>query len=232
MNQHNTHQILLIDDDKKLAKLLHEYFAKFNLKLTSEATPSQGIKAFQKNPPDLIVLDVMLPEMDGFEVCRKIRNQSNVPILMLTARGDINDRVVGLETGADDYLPKPFDPRELVARIHGILSRITENITETPVDLIQYNDLTINKSSHEVEVSGQKVELTTKEYALLLLMSEHPNTVYSRDDIMNELSGIDSELFSRSVDILVSRLRNKLKPLDYIQTVWGIGYKFLDNSSG
>lgn len=232
MSKKSTQTVLLIDDDKKLAKLLSEYFSKFDLNLLSETSPSAGLASFKENAPALIILDVMLPEMDGFEVCRQIRKQSNVPIIMLTARGDVNDRVVGLETGADDYLPKPFDPRELVVRIDGILSRIGQENEEVSVDLIRHRDLTINKNSHEVEVQGKAVDLTTKEYALLLLMCEHPNSIYSRDDIMNELSGIDSELFSRSVDILVSRLRNKLKPLDYIQTVWGVGYKFSDNTHG
>lgn len=229
MNNSDKQTILLIDDDEKLAKLLTEYFSKFNLQLISKNAPSKGLKALKKYKPDLVILDVMLPEMDGFEVCKIIRRESNVPILMLTARGDVNDRVVGLETGADDYLPKPFDPRELVARIEGILSRIGENSGQSEENILQFKQLQINKNSHEVSVAGQPVELTTKEYALLILMCEHPGKVYSRDDIMNELSGIDSELFSRSVDILVSRLRNKLKPLDYVQTVWGVGYQFSES---
>lgn len=217
--------VLLIDDDAKLAKLLKSFFAKFNINLISETLPSKGIETFRKAAPDLIILDVMLPEMDGFEVCRSLRHESNVPIIMLTARGDVSDRVVGLESGADDYLPKPFEPRELVARIESILSRVS---TKTVVkdNMLIFQQLSINKNSHEVTVAGKKVDLTTKEYTLLLLLCEHPGKVFSRDNIMNELSGIDSELFSRSVDILVSRLRNKLKPLDYIQTVWGVGYRF------
>ncbi len=217
--------ILLIDDDKKLANLLEKYFAKFGLELVSESLPSEGIKTFRKISPDLVILDVMLPEMDGFEVCRLLRNESNVPIVMLTARGDVNDRVVGLEIGADDYLPKPFEPKELVARIENILSRIN-NKSQVADDLLTFGKLTIKPTSYEVMVSGKKIDLTTKEYTLLTLMTSSSGKVFSRDDIMNELSGIDSELFSRSVDILVSRLRNKLKPLDYIQTVWGVGYKF------
>lgn len=217
--------VLLIDDDAKLAKLLKSFFAKFNITLISETLPSKGIETFRKAAPDLIILDVMLPEMDGFEVCRSLRHESNVPIIMLTARGDVSDRVVGLESGADDYLPKPFEPKELVARIESILSRVS---TKTVVkdNTLTFQQLSINKNSHEVTVVGKKVDLTTKEYTLLLLLCEHPGKVFSRDNIMNELSGIDSELFSRSVDILVSRLRNKLKPLDYIQTVWGVGYRF------
>lgn len=226
MKNTTNHTVLLIDDDKKLAGLLTEYFAKFNISLISEVLPSLGLNTFKEKKPDLIILDVMLPEMNGFEVCKTIRQHSNIPIIMLTARGDVSDRVIGLETGADDYLPKPFDPRELVARIESILSRITDESKESTTNVLQFNRLRINKDSHEVHVSDDLVELTTKEYTLLLLMSENPDKVFSRDDIMNELSGIDSELFSRSVDILVSRLRNKLKPLNYIKTVWGIGYKF------
>lgn len=228
MENNNQATVLLIDDDEKLAKLLKTYFAKFNLNLISETLPSKGIKTFREKAPDLVILDVMLPEMDGFEVCQLLRSESNVPIVMLTARGDVNDRVIGLETGADDYLPKPFEPKELVARIEIILSRVADTDEEED-NLLVFGQLTIKPSSYEVTVAGNKVELTAKEYTLLMLMCTNAGKVFSRDDIMNELSGIDSELFSRSVDILVSRLRNKLKPLDYIQTVWGIGYKFATN---
>ncbi len=227
MTQRN-HRILLIDDDEKLVKLLSAYFAKFSIQLLSETLPSQGIATYRREQPDLVILDVMLPEMDGFEVCRRLRQICNTPIIMLTARGDINDRVVGLESGADDCLPKPFEPRELLARIDSILARVEKGSVAHEADMVKFKDLTINKSSHEVQVCGKSVELTTKEYALLIMMIKTPGEVYSRDDIMNELSGIDSELFSRSVDILVSRLRHKLKPLDCIETVWGIGYRFAE----
>ncbi len=224
MKKDNQPTILLIDDDEKLAKLLKSFFAKFDFHFISEALPSKGIQTFRDVSPDLVILDVMLPEMDGFEVCRLLRSESNVPIIMLTARGDVNDRVIGLETGADDYLSKPFEPKELVARIESILSRVSDK--KSVDDLLTFGQLTIKPSRYEVTVAGKKVKLTTKEYTLLMLMCTNPEKVFNRDDIMNELSGIDSELFSRSVDILVSRLRTKLKPLDYIQTVWGIGYKF------
>ncbi len=227
MKKDNQPTILLIDDDEKLAKLLTAYFAKFDLRLISEVLPSKGIKRFRETSPDLVILDVMLPEMDGFEICRLLRAESNVPIIMLTARGDVNDRVIGLETGADDYLSKPFEPKELVARIEIILSRVSDK--KAVDDLLTFGQLTIKPSRYEVAISGKKVDLTAKEYALLMLMCTNPDKVFSRDDIMNQLSGIDSELFSRSVDILVSRLRTKLKPLDYIQTVWGMGYKFQIN---
>ncbi len=222
------HTVLLIDDDEKIAKLLSSYFAKFDIKLLSETTPSAGFATYENEKPDLVLLDVMLPEMDGFQVCKKFRQLSNIPIIMLTARGDIDDRLVGLGAGADDYLPKPFEPRELVARIEGILSRVEAGPMTHEPDIVKFTGLTINKSSHEVLVRDNKVDLTIKEYALLIMMTENPEKVFSRDDIMNELSGIDSELFSRSVDILVSRLRNKLKPLECIETVWGIGYRFTE----
>lgn len=220
------HKILLIDDDEKLARLLKEFFIKHSIQLHSETSPSKGISYLLQNNPALLILDVMLPEMDGFEVCRKVREKSNVPIIMLTARGDVDDRVVGLEAGADDYLPKPFDPLELMVRIQNILGRIEQSGVKKEGNMLEFEGLRINKDSYEVFVEGKKVELTTKEYALLLLFVNQPERVFSRDDIMNELSGIDSELFSRSVDILVSRLRNKLKPLTHIQTIWGKGYKF------
>lgn len=220
------HNILLIDDDEKLARLLKEFFIKHSIQLHSETMPSKGIDYLFTNNPELLILDVMLPEMSGFEVCKKVREKSNVPIIMLTARGDVDDRVVGLEVGADDYLPKPFDPLELVVRIQNILGRIEESSVKKQGNIIEFEGLRINKDSYEVYVLDSKVELTTKEYALLLLFVNQPERVFSRDDIMNELSGIDSELFSRSVDILVSRLRNKLKPLTHIQTIWGKGYKF------
>ncbi len=228
MNNERNHRVLLIDDDEKLAKLLSAYFAKFHIHLLSETLPSKGLAVYQREQPDLVILDVMLPEMDGFEVCRQLRKICNTPIIMLTARGDVNDRVIGLESGADDYLPKPFEPRELVARIDNILARVESGPVVYAPEMVKFNDLTVNKSSHEVLVCGRPADLTTKEYALLTMMIKTPGKVFSRDDIMNELSGIDSELFSRSVDILVSRLRNKLKPLDCIETVWGIGYRFSD----
>lgn len=230
MSTQSQHTVLLIDDDEKLAKLLTTYFAKFNIRLLSEKRPVKGLAVYHIEQPDLIILDVMLPEMDGFEVCRRLRRTSNTPILMLTARGDVNDRVVGLELGADDYLPKPFEPRELVVRINNILSRVDDE--EEPAvtsDIVQFGDLTINKSSYTVTAAGQPVGMTAKEYALLMMMLETPGKVFSRDDIMNALSGMDSDLFSRSVDILVSRLRTKLKPLDCIETVWGVGYRFKDD---
>ena len=150
-------------------------------------------------------------------------------ILMLTARGEVMDRIVGLEIGADDYLSKPFEPRELVARIHNIFKRLNKNNTEfnTQNDILQWGPLILDKTKHEASLNQVKLELTNKEYELLHLFVENPDKIFDRDEIMNLLSGIDAELFSRSIDILVSRLRQKLEPLNCIQTIWGKGYRFI-----
>ena len=217
--------ILLIDDDEKLAEPLKIYFTRFNLNLDSAAHPKEGLKKLKINSYDLVILDVMLPDMDGFEVCKLIRQESDIPIIMLTARGEVMDRVVGLELGADDYLPKPFEPRELVARIQNIIKRIhrqPEKVTE-----VKFKDLTIDQSLRQVYVKNQQVELTTMEYQLLVLFVMSPSKKLTRDEILNELKGIDVDLFSRSIDVLVSRLRQKLKPTKYIKTVWGAGYCFI-----
>jgi OmpR family response regulator RpaB len=220
------HKILLIDDDERLGTLLAEYFLRYDLVLISETHPQSGLQRLDKGDIDLVILDIMLPDMDGFDVCRSIRKQSNIPILMLTARGEVTERIIGLELGADDYLAKPFESRELVARIHNVLKRI-HPVQITDNNVLQFTDLSIDKNKRKVLVKQQAIDLTSKEYALLLLLAESPDKGFSRDEIMNALSGIDSELFSRSVDILVSRLRQKLKPLDCIQTVWGVGYRFV-----
>jgi OmpR family response regulator RpaB len=221
------HTVLLIDDDERLGALLTEYFLRYDLTLISKTHPQQGLQRLEQKDINLVILDIMLPDMDGFEVCRLIRKRSDIPILMLTARGEVMDRIIGLELGADDYLAKPFEARELVARIHNVLKRLHPVLTTHKTDVLQFIDLSIDKNKRQVMLKQQAIELTTKEYALLLLLAESPDKGFSRDEIMNALSGIDSELFSRSVDILVSRLRQKLKPVDCIQTVWGTGYRFV-----
>lgn len=228
------HTILLIDDDERLAELLSEYFSRYDLQLLSETHPMQGIERLkaQRDEIDFVLLDIMLPDMDGFDVCRNIRKTSDIPILMLTARGDVMDRIVGLEIGADDYLAKPFEPRELVARINSILKRFANdgndaNENKQESHQLSWGSLTVDKQTHQANINQQGLNLSTKEFALLLLLAENPDKTYSRDEIMNELSGIDAELFSRSIDILVSRLRQKLKPLTCLQTVHGRGYRFI-----
>lgn len=219
-------KILLIDDDQALAPPLKEYFARFDLDLISASHPKQGLELLSSQTPELLILDVMLPDMDGFEVCRTIRRESDIPILMLTARGDVMDRVVGLELGADDYLPKPFEPRELVARINNILKRSHQEGGESK-QCLQYQELEIDLECQQVRVEGQGIALTSMEYRLLALLAQKPGRPFSRDEILNTLKGVEAELYTRSVDILISRLRQKLSPTDYIKTVRGAGYSFV-----
>ena len=222
-------RILLIDDDEKLGELLKAYFQRFDMQLDAVTLPSVGLARIQRDKPDLVILDVMLPEQDGFEVCRTIRKSSSVPVVMLTARGEVTDRIVGLEIGADDYLPKPFEPRELVARIQNVLRRGRPRSGDD--NSLRFGDLHINLERRSVELEGQPLELTTMEYQLLVLFATNPGKTFNRDEILNELRGIDAQLFSRSVDILVSRLRQKLQDTSrqprFIKTVWGTGYVFV-----
>lgn len=224
-------RILLIDDDEKLGELLGAYFKRFDLELVAASHPALGLQKLEQEQPDLVILDVMLPEQDGFQVCREIRRNSSVPIIMLTARGDVTDRVVGLELGADDYMPKPFEPRELVARVQNVLRRTTPRDAPKEEGWLHFRDLDINLERRTVELEGGTLDLTTMEYQLLVLFASNPGRTYTRDEILNELRGIDAQLFSRSVDILVSRLRQKLKDTTrqprFIKTVWGTGYTFV-----
>lgn len=225
--------ILLIDDDEKLGELLEAFFERFDLKLTVANDPETGLRKLGELEPDLVILDVMLPGQDGFEVCRTIRKSSAVPIIMLTARGEVTDRIVGLEIGADDYMPKPFEPRELVARIQNVLRRSSTARPQT--QQLEYAGLKVDLERRSVELDAKPLDLTTMEYQLLALFVQNPGRTYTRDEILNELRGIDAQLFSRSVDILVSRLRQKLgdtsKQTRFIKTVWGTGYAFVGQES-
>ena len=214
--------VLIIEDDEKLALLVREFCAKYDIKVDMELLPSSGLSCLKRKPYDAVILDVMLPEMDGFEVCKAIRSFSEIPVIMLTARGDVMDRVIGLELGADDYLPKPFEPRELVARLNNIVKRKPTESGE-----MRFDGLQINQQQRTVTVNKQLIELTTMEYQLLLLLSASPGKDFTRDDILNELKETETDIFSRYVDILISRLRNKLKPLSPIKTVYGSGYAFI-----
>jgi OmpR family response regulator RpaB len=222
------HRILLIDDDERLGDLLSRYFERHDLELESALRPSTGLRKLAQGGFDLVILDVMLPEMDGFEVCKEVRKENEIPIIMLTARGEVMDRVVGLELGADDYLPKPFEPRELVARIQSILKRTVHH--EIPSPQIRFGDLAIDTELKEATLAGDALELSTMEYKLLELLAKHPGKTFSRDEILNQLRGIEADLYTRSVDILVSRLRQKLKPLECIKTIRGSGYCLVGRS--
>ncbi len=214
-------RILLIDDDAQLGVPLGVFCQRFGLSLEQALRPSEGLARLAAGGFDAAILDVMLPEMDGFELCRTIRKDSDIPIVMLTARGDVMDRVVGLELGADDYLPKPFEPRELVARLQTVLRRPRAQPTQ---QRLVFDGLEIDVDRRSVLRAGASVDLTSTEFELLVLLARAPGRVFSRDDILNRLRGHEAELQTRAVDLLVSRLRRKLEPLDCIKTLRNAGY--------
>jgi OmpR family response regulator RpaB len=220
-------RILLIDDDEQLGPPLAAYFRRFDFDLQQAALPSQALHKLAEGGFDAVILDVMLPEMDGFAVCRAIRRDSLIPIVMLTARGEVMDRVVGLELGADDYLPKPFEPRELLARIQTVLRRATPAKPAPPAGVLRFDGLAIDRERRTVHRGDEPVDLTSTEFELLVLLATTPGKVYSRDDILARLRGHAAlDIHSRAVDILVSRLRRKLEPLDPIRTLRNAGYVF------
>ncbi len=222
-------RILLIDDDERLAPPLAQFFARFEFTLDNATRPSTGLAKLAAHHYHAAILDVMLPEMDGFELCRRIRRTSDIPIIMLTARGDVMDRVVGLELGADDYLPKPFEPRELLARLQTVLRRArapAEAAARPSPEQLDFEGLAIDLARRQVLREGELIELTGAEFELLVLLAGEPQKVFSRDQILNHLHGHDAELQTRAVDLLVSRLRRKLEPLDCIKTLRNAGYVF------
>ena len=220
-------RILLIDDDEHLGAPLATYLRRFDFELAHALRPSDGLVRLRAETFDAAILDVMLPEMDGFALCRTIRKDSDIPIVMLTARGDVMDRVVGLELGADDYLPKPFEPRELAARLQTVLRRPRRAAQAAAVpQRLVFDGLEIDLERRHVRRLGDLVELTGTEFELLVLLAREPQKVFSRDEILNRLRGHDAELYTRAVDILVSRLRKKLEPLACIRTLRNAGYAF------
>jgi DNA-binding response OmpR family regulator len=222
--------VLVIDDDEKLNSLLKDYLKQYGYSVITAAHPDSGLKMIPEHTPDIIILDIMLPGMDGFEVCKEIRKTSDIPIIMLTARGEVTDRIVGLEIGADDYLPKPFEPRELLARMQSILRRAEGNKVSQKKDA-QFGPLRINFDRQAAFLEDIDIELTTAEYEILSLFITKPGKVLSRDRILDAIRGIEWEAFNRSVDVLISRLRQKLrddpKNPRFIKTIWGSGYMFI-----
>lgn len=220
--------ILIIDDDAKLNQLLIGFLGDFGFNVVAATRPEDGLKKIDQEAPDLIILDVMLPGMTGFELCKKIRESYAIPIIMLTARGEVTDKIVGLELGADDYLPKPFEPRELVARIQSVLRR-ARGIDKT--QLKRFGRLEIDLMKRSVKLDGTAIELTTNEFAVLTLLAKNKGKVLSRDEILETLKGIEWDAFNRTVDITMSRLRHKLnddpKNPSFIKTVWAAGYLFI-----
>lgn len=223
--------ILLVDDEQHIIDLAKMYLEQEGFRTASATDGVTALRRILNDKPSLVVLDLMLPELDGWEVCRRVRAQSDVPIIMLTARTDDVDKIVGLELGADDYLTKPFNPRELVARVKAILRRTTSKPLQTnSAALIVIENLSIYPEKREVQVNGRPVDLRMKEFDLLLALAENPGIVFSREKLLDVVWGFDFAGETRTVDVHVAHLRHKLEGMrPLIETVWGVGYK-LDTS--
>lgn len=224
-------KILVVDDDKNICELLRLYLEKEGYNVILAFDGKEGLDKFKSQNPDLILLDVMMPNIDGWQVCRKIRETSDCPIIMLTAKSETIDKVLGLELGADDYVVKPFDAKEVVARIKAILRRTckADEIESESRKIVNYNNLSINLESYELRVGSNIVDTPPKELELLFHLASNPNRVYTRDQLLDEVWGFEYYGDSRTVDVHVKRLREKLEGVceDWsLKTVWGVGYKF------
>ena len=227
-----TEKILVVDDDTNICELLRLYLEKEGYSVTIANTGMQAVRSFAEQQPDLMLLDIMLPELDGWQVCREIRKYSNKPIIMLTAKGETFDKVLGLELGADDYITKPFDSKEVLARIKAVLRRsngssIVEHTEE--IKQVSYDNLVINLTNYELKVKGNRVEAPPKEMELLYHLASNPNRVFTRAQLLDEVWGFDYYGDSRTVDVHVKRIREKLEGVSdkwELKTVWSVGYKF------
>lgn len=223
-------KILIVDDDNNIAELISLYLTKecFDTKIVNDG--EEALKAFEQYSPNLILLDLMLPGIDGYQVCREIRTKSTVPIIILSAKGEVFDKVLGLELGADDFIIKPFDSKELVARVKAVLRRYQPVRTEQAPDIkcVEYPDLIINQTNYSVLYQGQNIDMPPKELELLYFLASSPNQVFTREQLLDHIWGYEYIGDTRTVDVHVKRLREKLKGNDHwnIATVWGIGYKF------
>jgi DNA-binding response OmpR family regulator len=223
-------RVLVVDDEPQICDVVELYLRREGFEVETAHDGESALNAVEHDPPDLVVLDVMMPKVNGLEVTRLIHERFNIPIIMLTSRGEEVDKIVGLETGADDYVVKPFSPKELVVRVKAVLRRAGTVAAETKSDTIQAGDLRIDTTTRLVTVKGQTVTLTVKEFDLLWFLACHPGQVFSRDQLLNQVWGYDFYGDSGTVTVLVRRLREKIEsdPADphYILTVWGVGYKF------
>ncbi|ERI98595.1 MULTISPECIES: response regulator transcription factor [Eubacteriales] len=222
-------KILVVDDDKNICELLRLYIDKEGYQTVVAYDGKQALKLFEEEAPCLIVLDVMMPELDGWQVCREIRKSSDVPIIMLTAKGETFDKVLGLELGADDYVVKPFESKEIVARIKAVLRRTGTRAQASDVKEVRYDKLVVNLTRYELKVDGKIVDTPPKELELLYHLASNPNRVYTRDQLLDEVWGFEYYGDSRTVDVHIKRLREKLEGVSAqwsVKTVWGVGYKF------
>ena len=222
-------KILIVDDDENICELLNLYLKKDGFDTSIAYNGRQAVELAEKYNPDLILLDIMLPELDGWQVCREIRKKSEVPIIMLTAKGETFDKILGLELGADDYVTKPFDTKEVVARIKAVLRRSNDNEKTDKKEEVRYDKLIINLTNYELVVDGKPIDTPPKELELIYHLASNPNRVYTRDQLLDEVWGFDYYGDSRTVDVHVKRLREKLEDVSdkwCLKTVWGVGYKF------
>ncbi len=214
-----------MDDDKNILELVSIYLEKEGFEVVKETDGGQALKDFGDSPPDLVILDLMLPGMDGMSFCREARRISNVPIIMLTAKGETQDKVAGLETGADDYIVKPFEPKELIARVKAVLRRYEPKVSE---EAVNYPGIEINKTQYRLVVDGEEVKVAPKELELIYFLAAHPNQVFTREQLLDLVWGYEFYGDSRTVDVHIKRLREKIPDTEAyeLKTVWGVGYKF------
>ena len=221
--------VLIVEDDRNIAELLQLYLEKEGYAVITAEDGGKGLEKFRTIKPDLVLLDVMMPVMDGWAVCKAIRAESQVPIIMLTAKGETDDKVSGLKSGADDYITKPFEMKEVLARIEAVLRRTTGVSTEKKSRRLTFDKMSIDMDSFQLTVDGKKVDTPPKEMELLFFLASSPNRVYTRNQLLDEVWGFDYFGDSRTVDVHVKRLREKLEGVSEswsLKTVWGVGYKF------
>ena len=224
------YNVLIADDNLQIVSILKEYCKKNNFNVTLAHDGEETLEKIRNNKFDIVLLDIMMPKKNGFDVCKEVRTFSNVPIIMITARGEDFERIMGLETGADDYIVKPFSPGEVIARIHAILRRVIPNENISQEKIFSYDNLTINFSDFTVKINDEDISLTKKEIELLWLLSTNRNKVFTRENLLDSIWGYDYFGDSRTVDSHIKRLRAKLDNYEHetwnIKTIWGVGYKF------
>lgn len=224
----NNGKILIVDDDLNICELLRLYIAKEGYNVVTANDGEQAVEAFNQEQPDLVLLDVMMPKMDGWQVCREIKKTSDCPIIMLTAKSEVFDKILGLELGADDYIIKPFEAKEVIARIRAVLRR-TNLSQKDKIREVSWDNLSINLTNYELKVKGKTVVAPPKEMELLFHLASNPNKVFTRDQLLDEVWGFDYYCDSRTVDVHIKRIREKIDGASEqweLRTVWGVGYKF------
>ena len=222
-------KILVVDDDVNICELLRLYIERDDYQVVIANDGKQAVELFNREQPDLVLLDIMLPKMDGWQVCKEIRKTSNRPIIMLTAKGELFDKILGLELGADDYIIKPFEAKEVIARIHAVLRRTSTSEEKEKVKEINWDKLSINLTNYELRVDGKYIDTPPKEMELLYYLASNPNKVFTRDQLLDKVWGFDYYGDSRTVDVHIKRLREKINGVSdqwSLKTVWGVGYKF------